>query len=509
MIRAMALVLTLANLFWAADSLLAQQDPAVTAPAQLPTGETDTPGAGSETTPTLVSPGADTNPSDVRQVNPTEQMTRTTVPESEQPLDEALSPARPSAAPDESDSVSIRIPNGQNIHLSDNITPALNGMEGISPLFWQPAPAGTGLHFGPATVHLALSSGFVASTQRSNQSGNAVGVSGAFSGVTQPQSRIEGVYGTLSATAGLELGEQTADRLLTLQDTFTLAYPSEAGSVRDYDQQILLQGKYRLTRLELGTEASYMQSSGLSRDAGGDANRQLVSLGLSSRYAASPNTSLEWNTTLSDRQFSGRTSSRGIDSTAALDLTCSPKLTLGLGITAGTVSVQSAAEQYYEQASVRVAYAPTEKLAFFAIAGPEFRSSGSHHSISPVFSVSGAWTPRVGATIGLSASETIYNSAEVANSNYRSTTVSLTASQNLLEKYTLAAVLSYENAEYESVATGGNSSRLDNLVTGELSLTANLTDRVTAGLSLGAGRNWSNAAPFHFLQTAFRVSYFF
>jgi hypothetical protein len=108
------------------------------------------------------------------------------------------------------------------------------------------------------------------------------------------------------------------------------------------------------------------------------------------------------------------------------------------------------------------------------------------------------------------------------DTNYTSTSFSLRFSQRIGYRLTAGLTLAYEHAAYDSVGDssssnsgttssgqGSEAGRVDDLYRISFDLSAPITQRWTAGLTLSAYKNESNTQPFESYQAILQTSYAF
>lgn len=379
----------------------------------------------------------------------------------------------------------------------DTFTGGLGGLTGTvaSPLLPQTDPQVGGFHFGPVLAHVSFGLGALATRQRS--------------------SSPEGDYsetvgnGTLSVNAQLGEGGHT----LNLQETSTVSPGARNSS--NYTQSLSLTGSYLFTKLTVGFNFALDDLSGISRDAGGDASRDLATLGLNSKYELDSKFTTNWDLSFPVRRFAGKISSAGVTSTNGLDYIVDPKTTIGVSFSAGTLAVEQSSTQVFEQLSLKGTYESTEKLHFHGEFGAEYRTFGGQHAVNPIFGFGVIWQPFVRTTLTLTGSRGIFNSAEEQNTNFSSTTFQFSAAQQIGARFTATASISYEIANY-SAAGASNvgspdlsaeaASRRDRLIVAQFTLATRLTERATLTLVVAEGNNTSNQDSFHYLQGSLQTS---
>lgn len=314
---------------------------------------------------------------------------------------------------------------------------------------------------------------------------------------------------SLAASLNLTMGEPESGRTATLlySASFRLL-PEESGlpagaqfrgaesSTNNrngrLNQDLSLRAQYHFSKLELGLGLNFTSLSGQNRDLGGEAERDLLSISLTSRYPLSPKTSVSWDLVVPIREFQGAIGSRGLTTQHFVDYQYSPKTSVGVGGSYGWLNVEGGASQSFQQATVRVAYEVSAKVQATATMGYEFRQTGDRITNTPVFTLGSTWTPREGTTVSLAADRRIFNSAAEQNVNFTSTSVMLKLTQRVGVRYRAALGLGWESSTYESASGALFANREDELLMAQASLAMEVNKRLTCSVNVGFTHNDSN-----------------
>ena len=356
----------------------------------------------------------------------------------------------------------------------------------------------------------------------------------------------EGFQSTSGLSFGLILGEPATGHYMTLEYGGIYEYPTNNGSgsagggsnTQPFNQSLTLLGEMDFSRLTLGFGISYAGLSGTNRDLGGDANRQLLQVALTSSYALTAKSSLDWDLSLPVRQVSGGIGSAGFTSSTFINHRFNDKLKGGIGVVGGIENeqgsnapssatsglLQGTSTQKYEQALVDINLVPSPRVTLLGTCGAELRDAGGTRSVNPIFSLSAAWSPRTGTSIFLTGNESTQSSANTAGENFTSTSFNLSASQRLGSRMNLLLSIGYEHAAYQSTqstpsttsaasatstAPGTNSNRVDNLLTAQAGVSLNLTRGWSASISYIYTDDRSNTDGFTSSRGQIQVGYTF
>ena len=345
-------------------------------------------------------------------------------------------------------------------------------------------------------------------------------------------SGVNGFQSNASLSFGLHLGEPALGHTLDLQYGGSYQYPpngtkSQATGSNEqspFNQQISLLGAWNFAKLGLGLSLSYSGLSGLNRDFGGDVNRQLLNLALTSSYAFTPKTSGSWDVFFPIRQISNGIDSTNYNSSFSINHLFNPKLSLGLGITLGinensnsanlqntspTATLQPGNRQTSQQIFTQIAWHPSPRISLSGQAGLQILQAGDSHKTAPNFNLTAAWIPREGTALSLTGSELIQSSASTASANFISTSLVLGASQRLGRRMNLSLSLGYELATYYAIATTTTTDRTDHLYSAQASWNVQLAQRCSASLLYAYSNNQSTTNGFTSSRGQLQVSLVF
>lgn len=378
---------------------------------------------------------------------------------------------------------------------------------------------------GPLTVHPAFNAGVTYQTITRSGMQNTGKVS------RNPESNDGGSY--FSPTAGMTFSGLigTPESGHTMSILYGLQYGAggnegngASGDTQPFNQQLSIFGQLDFTKLRLGIGVGFASLSGANRDFGGNVDRQLLSISLTSSYALTPKTSLNWDVSIPIRQVNGGLDSTSLNSTVFFNYAVSPKTELGLGIgggiekvkgeisqtvTGGRAANQGGNTQTYQQLIARGSFRPSSRLSLAGNLGLEFREAASKEAVNPIFGLNIQWTLREGTSIGLTASQIVQSSASTAGADYLSTSLTIGASQRLGYRMSLQLSVGYERAKYSSIASDTTINRVDNLYTGQAGLSFSLSARWSASLAYLYSLNKSTRDGFESSSGQFQMNFQF
>jgi hypothetical protein len=313
-------------------------------------------------------------------------------------------------------------------------------------------------------------------------------------------------------------------RLDYLASVFLFADHSENDALQHVFQ---LEGQYQLNRLTLnltqsiqildGTDVRSLDSAGnfgqqVNLDVAGRTRFNIYTTHVNAAYYLTGKTFLSVGGDYTDSDYHSLISSDTISGNLFLNYNYGPKLVVGLGGTAGWNRVDAPTpDQTYEQANVRLSYQVTGKIDVRASAGIEFRNfegQGRDQYVSPVFDFGLNYVPFDGTTFSLAANRHLLNSAVLAGQDFAATSFTVSASQRLFDRISVAGNVGYENSDYFSAIAGGVSNRTDNYFFVEPSIAVRVTRFWTVGAYYLHRANDSsfNAFSFHDNQVGVRTS---
>lgn len=130
----------------------------------------------------------------------------------------------------------------------------------------------------------------------------------------------------------------------------------------------------------------------------------------------------------------------------------SEKLVLGMGVEGGYHAVDfPTPDQTFVRANAHLNYTPGKEFSFDLIAGEEFRdfqnlARGTYST--PVFGISGAYSPSDNTRIVLNATRQIFNSAAPTAQDYVDTNANAMIRERVCKQLYLAVLAGYEHIEY-------------------------------------------------------------
>jgi hypothetical protein len=335
-------------------------------------------------------------------------------------------------------------------------------------LLTEPRPAL--LVFGPVDIHARASSSFIYDDNISlrdppRRTATGIGV--------PPAREPLGDDFIFTFSPGIIVAKPT-----TLQDSrtaFSVDYsPSfifflENDQENSIDHAAKAEAGYAFTKLTLGLVQNFSATAGGVVDVGTRVSQKSYQTAANARYEMTEKTFLQLDGTYRLTDYETLTDSDEWSVTPTVNYQISPKVTLGLGVTYGQLSVSEQTthvvtnatrtntfitvkerSQSYVGPTLRASYRTTEKTDISLSVGAEYRmySDGSS-SFSPVFSLAGSYRPFEGTSFTIEGHRREQNSAVLNGANFISTGASITVRQRLRERLFGTITASYDNADYQ------------------------------------------------------------
>lgn len=291
----------------------------------------------------------------------------------------------------------------------------------------------------------------------------------------------------LSPALLVEMGDREGGtgRILTLDYTPRIQIFTENDQFNTVDHLVNLAGRWPFSRLTLGFIQSYDDSSGAAVDVGTRVKRYSYQTGLTSHYEIDEKASFDVNARQTILEYDENLiGSYEVSNDDWFNYQLSSKITGGLGATFGYLEPADSSGQTYERALLRLQYPASARINLSASGGVEVRQYGHGvpQQVGPIFSLGGVYSPRDGTTFQLSGDVGNQNSAALAGQNYTTTTVSLSAQQQFLSRFTASLMGSYGLSDYTAAVEGVQANRQDHFYTVRAAIDTTITPRWAVGV---------------------------
>jgi hypothetical protein len=351
-------------------------------------------------------------------------------------------------------------------------------------LLTEPRPALVA--FGPVDIHVRASASLIYDDNISLHDQERTSGGGISTGRDQEPLGDDFIF---TFSPGIIIAKPT-----TLQDSrtaFSVDYSPSFIFFLDNDEEnsidhaVKAELGYAFTKLTMGVVQNFAETAGGVVDVGTRVSQKSYQTAANARYEMSEKTFLQIDGSYRLTDYETLTDSDEWSVTPTVNYQFSPKVTLGLGVTYGQLSVsdqtthvvtnvtanatntstfvtENESTQDYIGPTLRASYRTTEKTDISLSVGVEYRKySDGSSSWSPVFSLAGSYRPFEGTSFTIEGHRREQNSAVVNGANFISTGVSLSARQRLRERLFGTLTASYDNADYEPVQRNVSVTRQD------------------------------------------------
>ncbi len=346
-------------------------------------------------------------------------------------------------------------------------------------LLTEPRPAL--VTFGPVDIHTRASASFIYDDNISlhEQKQKTGGIA------TQRQEEPLGDDFVFTFSPGITVAKPT-----TLQDSRTAFSADYSPSFifflkndeeNSIDHAAKAEAGYAFTKLTLGLAQNFSSTAGGVVDVGTRVSQKNYQTSGNARYEMSEKTFLQLDGTFRLTDYETLTDSDEWSVTPTANYQISPKVTLGLGVTYGQLSVSDQtthvvtnatrtntvvtvkdSSQSYVGPTLRATYKTTEKTDISLSVGLEYRMYADDSSeLSPVFSLAGSYRPFDGTSFTIEGHRREQSSAVVNGANYITTGGSISVRQRLRDRLFGTFTASYDNSDYQPVQGNVSVTRQD------------------------------------------------
>lgn len=239
------------------------------------------------------------------------------------------------------------------------------------------------------------------------------------------------------------------------------AHYSEENS---YDQDAVLELYYRPHQIALGSTSIFQERHDATVDVGQRVDRRIYGEDFTARYFRNDLTTFSLALHYEYDDYDTPVDTSNLTMNPAVDYHVTSKATVGAGAVLGWLTATGGVEEYSGEAQFRLGYAVTHKIAATGSVGVEYRerSGGASDSITPVFGLTGKWTPTDGTTISLEGFRRTEASGALKGDDFVSTGVRFAARQDLFRRIYVRLDVGYQNADYRNVSAEDDVPRNDN-----------------------------------------------
>ena len=222
------------------------------------------------------------------------------------------------------------------------------------------------------------------------------------------------------------------------------------GDQDSVDQRGMLDARYRWDRLSLETNTSLAVDHDANSDINARQSNENYNESLVLRYRYSDKTTLigEARVKLEDSEFGQDNQEYSVNQ--AIEYQLSDRTRVGFGLLVGRLNSGDGLRETFESPLLRVGYLLADKVSVNAQFGVDVRERGSSAGTgaTPVFGLTGEWTPYGGTTVVLNGFRRVEASESLAGEDFTTTNLSLTLLQRFLRHYYALTSLDYSHDDY-------------------------------------------------------------
>ena len=275
-------------------------------------------------------------------------------------------------------------------------------------------------------------------------------------------------------------------------------------------QNVAINAIYPLQRLTFNATQTFTQTTGVNTDSNVRTTQEAINSGLGASYEVDDKIAVSVQlqnviTSYSDpgdsqNNAGGNNGGQG-ETTTSINTTAtyrvSDKLTVGPNVNFGSDRPDDTQKSTYEQGTIGLNYAPTEKIGAFAQGGVELRQydDGGGDKVNPIFAVGISYTPFDSTNLTFNATQASHTStAEVGQptggQTVLSTGVGAAITQRIVQRVFFTFAFTYNHDDDQNNGGGGGGAGGNNGSTGE--------DTFTYRPSVSfAPTAWSNIAVYY------------
>lgn len=254
------------------------------------------------------------------------------------------------------------------------------------------------------------------------------------------------------------------------RDYFFIGYcPSETlfahySDQDSFNQAGMLHGRFDFSQSTLTLDAQVQTLSDADLDLGRRVNRTVSSASAVFTHQIDDRMAFDTKLDVENVDYDGGDNSTDVSLAGFLAHNLDDKTQLAAGANVGYLTSQDAPNQFYEQALGRINYNYSDKLAFEADAGVEFREfkGGIGEKTQPVFNLTANYQASEYDLIVLNAGSQTVNAASSPDENIDVINLGLSISHQLFQRIYLTLSGGYQNMDYQELVSNLGPDRTDN-----------------------------------------------
>jgi hypothetical protein len=317
--------------------------------------------------------------------------------------------------------------------------------------------------------------------------------------LTSPSNTVDSYVQTISPGFSVDFG-----RHWTLDYTPNIRIYSSRAFHNSVDHSASLGGRFSYDDWYFGLNQGFTKSDSLVVETGAQTEQENYATDFSAKHQLSEKFSIDLGVSqnISDVAQAVSTNGTGVAQSTRmwstmdwLNYQVAKRVFFGVGVGVGYVDPDIGPGQLFEQVQGRIQWRATDKISFSVNAGFDERqyfAEGYGSALNPIYGASIQYAPFKRTQLSLSAGRTVSSSDfYISSQNNETTTVGISASQWVLEKFYLTGGASYSHTDYVSTFGPLGSLREDDNYSFNVSLTRAFLKRGNITLSYSYGDNQS------------------
>ncbi len=282
--------------------------------------------------------------------------------------------------------------------------------------------------------------------------------------------------------------------LLTLEYTPSFVFYTQNPNLNSVNHAASFGGQAKTGPWTFNASQGYLHLFDTEIDVGTLVGRDIYTTLVSAKYEISPKTSAELNGRQSINNFHNTEGGGSPNSfnewlvEAFADYLATPKVRVGVGVTAGWYDNRASINSTYQQLLARISYAVTEKVDLTARAGgqlqefEEVNGTQQDNRLNGTFSIAMGYRPVEKTAIGFSAYRSDHSSVSLSNQGYTSTGFDLNLRQALTDRISAGISGGYSFSDYYSTTAGSVADRQDHYWRTMINVDWRVLEQLTVGV---------------------------
>ena len=290
----------------------------------------------------------------------------------------------------------------------------------------------------------------------------------------------------------------------TLDYTPTVQVYSDKQLRNNVGHAVSLVGNVSYEDWVFGLVQTYVKSDATIVETASQTKQEVFGTSLTASHQLNEKFSTDLSLSQQITDVSGGQSTRSWSVQDWLNYKVAQRVFFGIGGTVGYVNVDIGPDQVSEELQARIQWRVTDKISFNVRGGLNYQQildEAYSDPLSPVFGVDVQYAPFEQTRIFLSADRSVSSSQYyILGNTTEGTTVGLTLTQRLFEKYHFSTSLNYAHTDYTLTLVSISDVRSDDTYSFSASLNRTIFKRGSVGVSYQYGKNVSNRSGFGYMS---------